>query len=68
MAKIASLDWLAFVLVFIGALNWGLVGIFDFNAVTALFGDGSVLTKISYVVIGLAALYYGFIATRLGKK
>lgn len=68
MVKSASLDRFAFLLLFIGALNWGLIGIFDFNAVTALFGEGSVLTKISYVVIGLAAMYYGFIASRLGKK
>lgn len=52
-----SLDVIAAVLVVIGALNWGLVGIADFNLVAALFGSGSVLSNIIYVVVGLAGLF-----------
>ena len=47
----------AAVLVIIGGLNWGLVGIFDYNLVDAIFGAGSVLSRIVYIVVGLAALY-----------
>lgn len=40
----------------LGALNWGLIGLFDWNLVTAIFGVGSVMTKIVYVVIAVAAI------------
>ncbi len=46
----------ALVLTIVGALNWGLVGLFDFDLVAALFGDMSVFTRVLYVLIGLAAL------------
>lgn len=40
----------------IGCLNWGLVGLFNFNLVEYLFGDGSLLTKIVYVLVMLSGL------------
>lgn len=56
MAKTA-LDWIALVLVIIGGLNWGLVGIFKWNLVDAIFGMGSVVSTIVYILVGVAALY-----------
>lgn len=50
------LNWITFVLVIIGGLNWGLVGVADFNLVTAIFGD-SVFTNIIYDLVGLSAIY-----------
>lgn len=50
------LDVLAAVLVVIGGLNWGLVGVADFNLVQFIFGD-HVLTRIIYILVGLAAVY-----------
>ncbi len=47
----------ALVLTIIGALNWLLVGLFRFNLVTAIFGDMTVLSRIVYVLVGLAGLY-----------
>ena len=38
----------------IGCINWGLVGLFNFNLVEYLFGDGSLLTKIVYVLVMLS--------------
>ena len=40
----------------VGCLNWGLVGLFNFNLVEYLFGDGSLLTRIVYVLVMLAGL------------
>lgn len=40
----------------IGAINWGLIGLFDFNLVTALFLPGSMLVKIIYVLVGICGL------------
>ena len=52
-----ALSTTALVLVIIGGLNWGLVGLFDYNLVDSLFGVGSALARIVYVLVGLAALY-----------
>ena len=43
-------------LTLIGAINWGLVGIFRFDLVAAIFGEMTVFTRIIYVLVGLAAL------------
>jgi uncharacterized protein len=62
-----ALNLITLLLVIIGGLNWGLVGLFDVNLVAALFGAGSVLSRIVYVLVGLSALWqlYPFsIATR----
>ena len=47
----------ALVLVIIGGLNWGLVGLFDYNLVDSLFGTGSALARVIYALVGLSALY-----------
>lgn len=47
----------ALVLIIIGGLNWGLVGFFDYNLVDALFGTGSVVARVVYALVGVAALY-----------
>lgn len=44
-------------LTIIGAINWGLIGFFDFNLVSALFGEGSALSRIVYGLVGLTGLY-----------
>lgn len=44
-------------LVIVGALNWLLVGLFQFNLVDYLFGAGSVLSRIVYVLVGVAGLW-----------
>jgi len=56
MKKMSSLDWVAFVLVIVGALNWGLVAL-NFNLVDYIFGTGSLLSTIIYALVGLSALY-----------
>jgi uncharacterized membrane protein YuzA (DUF378 family) len=52
-----AVDAIVLLLIIIGGLNWGLVGAFDFNLVDAIFGEGSVIARIVYVLVGLAALY-----------
>lgn len=49
--------WLALTLVIIGGLNWGLVGLFNFDVVAAIFGEMSAATRVIYVLVGLSALY-----------
>jgi uncharacterized membrane protein YuzA (DUF378 family) len=64
MAVRNPVDLLALILVIVGGLNWGLVGLLDFNLVDALFGVGSTLSRIVYILVGLAALYTIYFATR----
>ena len=52
------MDTLALILSIIGSLNWGLVGIFQFDLVAWLFGGSdSIISRIIYTVIGLAGLW-----------
>ncbi len=51
------MDMVAAILVVIGALNWGLVGLFGFDLVAALFGHMSWLSRAVYVLVGLSGLY-----------
>lgn len=48
---------IAKILLIVGGLNWGLIGLFHFNLVGAIFGDMYVLSRIIYVLVGLAAVY-----------
>lgn len=68
MTKLNVLDWIALILVIIGGLNWGLVGLLNFDLVATLFGDMSTLSKIVYVLVGLAAIDMIVLAVKLGKK
>ena len=63
----SPLDWIAFILLVVGGLNWGLVGFFEFDLVSAIFGgaDG-VITRIVFALVGLAALYV--FVKKLSKK
>lgn len=47
----------AFVLLVIGGLNWGLVGLFDLNVVNILFGNLPFVEMLVYVLVGLSAVF-----------
>lgn len=49
--------WVAIALVVIGAINWGLVGLFKFDLVAAIFGPLSALSRIIYVLVAIAGVY-----------
>lgn len=51
------IDTIALILIIIGAINWGLVGIFNFNLVEAIFGGLSVITRIIYTLVGISGLW-----------
>ena len=63
--KLTAIDWTALALVIVGGLNWGLVGAFDFNLVDTIFGEGSALSRIVYVVVGVSAVYMVYTASKL---
>lgn len=51
-----TLQKVALVLIIIGAINWGLIGLFDFNLVETLFGTENIITKVVYVLVGIAGI------------
>jgi len=58
--KYNTLDWIAWVLVLIGGLNWGLVGFFNWDLVANVFGGGdaaATFPRVIYAIVGVAALY-----------
>ena len=62
-----TLDYIALILVIIGTLNWGLVGLLNFDLVRVLFGNMTLLSRIVYVLVGVSGLYalsfFGRVAT-----
>ena len=51
------IDKIALVLIIIGAINWGLVGIFNFNLVDSIFGTMSIVSRIIYALVGISCLW-----------
>ncbi len=50
-------DKIALVLIIIGALNWGLIALFNFDLVATIFGDMTVISRIVYGLVGLSGLW-----------
>ncbi len=57
MSKLKGIDLVALILVIVGGLNWGLVGLFGFDLVAAIFGPMSALSRVVYVLVGISAVY-----------
>ena len=68
MNTLKVLDWVSLVLVIIGGLNWGLVGIFQFDLVAYLLGVASLISNIVYILVALAAIYLLIISPKLARK
>ena len=55
--KMKVIDKIALVLIIIGAINWGLIGFFNFNLVSAIFGDMTIISRIIYALVGISGLW-----------
>lgn len=67
--KMNAADYVAWALIVVGGLNWGLVGAFDYNLVDSIFGVGSTISTIVYILVGLAAIYSVIsVAMKMGKS
>ncbi len=67
MDRFNGIDWTAFTLVIIGALNWLLVGLFQFDLVAALFGGvDSILSRIVYTLVGLSGIWCIYSLSKVG--
>ena len=63
--RLTIIDWIAIVLVVIGALNWGLVGLFQFDLVQAIIGGVPIVANIIYILVGVAGLWLIYLVVRL---
>jgi hypothetical protein len=55
--RMKSIDVIVAALLVIGGINWGLVGFMSFDLVASIFGNGALLARVVYVLVGLSALY-----------
>lgn len=51
------IDNIALILVIVGAIVWGLIGLFNFNLVEALFGNMTIISRIIYILVGISGLW-----------
>ncbi len=59
-----ALRIITYILVIIGAINWGLVGLFNINLVSMLFGEMTMVARIIYSLIGISAIIYMLLSYR----
>ena len=62
-----TVTWIAFWLLVVGGLNWGLVGLFGVDLVATIFGPNSIASRVTYVLVGLAAVYCAITMPALRK-
>lgn len=62
------LDYTSLTLVIIGAINWGLIGFFNFDLVAFLFGNMTWISRIIYALVGIAGLYMLSTYGRIGDR
>lgn len=68
MKNLNIFDWIAIGLLFIGGINWGLVGLANYDLVQSIFGGLNMAARIVYVLVMLAAIYLGAISVQLSRK
>jgi len=55
--KMSAVQLTAFILVIVGALNWGLIGLFNLDLVAMIFGEMTTISRVVYVLVGVSGLY-----------
>ena len=68
MRKLSAVDWIVLALVIVGAVNWGLVGLFDIDIVATLFGPMSFVSRLVYAIVGISGVYLAFDTMQFAKK
>jgi uncharacterized membrane protein YuzA (DUF378 family) len=67
-SALSALDYLAMALLIVGGLNWAAVGLANVDVVASIFGEGTPVTRLVYVLVGLAGLYAIFIAAKMSTS
>lgn len=67
-SRMSAMDWIAMTLLIIGGLNWGLVGLFQFDLVATLFGEMTLVSRAIYTLVGLSALYSIYTSSKMSRR
>jgi uncharacterized membrane protein YuzA (DUF378 family) len=67
-SAMSTLDYLAMALLIVGGLNWAAVGLANVDVVASIFGEASPVTRLIYVLVGMAALYSIFTTAKLATS
>lgn len=62
MRNLSTIGYVCLILVLVGGINWGIVGLFDFNIITSILGG---IARLVYIIVGLAA---GYLIYKMFKK
>ncbi|MDQ2819583.1 MAG: DUF378 domain-containing protein [Pseudomonadota bacterium] len=65
---ISAIDYIALALMIVGGLNWAMVALFQVDVVASLFGAGTPLARVIYILVGVAALWGVYLVVRLASK
>ena len=57
MKNLNTFDWVVFILLIIGGLNWGMIALFNIDLVSSMFGSMSTITRVIYGMVGISAIY-----------
>lgn len=57
MKNFNAFDWVATLLLVVGGINWGMIGAFNIDLVSSLFGEMTTLARLVYTLVGLSAVY-----------
>ena len=63
--RMRAAEWIPMLLLAIGGLNWGLIGLFNYNLVSHLLGNMTTLSRMVYIVVGVCALYALYLSSRM---
>ncbi|MEG1458995.1 MAG: DUF378 domain-containing protein [Acetivibrio sp.] len=63
-----TIDYIGLTVIIIGAINWGLIGIFQFDLIRVLFGNMSFLSRAIYTLVGICGLYAISYFGRIGNN
>ncbi len=67
MKNLTAIDLLALIVLIIGGINWGMIGLFNVDIVSSVFGTMTMFTRIVYSLVGLSALYSIYILSTKTK-
>jgi hypothetical protein len=64
----SAVDYVAMALLIIGGLNWGMVGLFNIDVISTIFGAESPLSRVIFVLVGIAALYSIYLSAKMATS
>ena len=64
MIKLDTIGQIILAILIIGGLNWGLIAIFNFDLIAALFGSMTLISRLIYGLVGVSALYMIYVLIR----